>query len=65
MANKPNKTNKPRKLAGPEVVYPDLSYHINDLFKQQLQSYLKATGLRPGILINFGSQRVEYTRIAN
>jgi len=54
-----NKTNKPRKLAGPDVVYPDLSYHINDLFKQQLQSYLKATGLRPGILINFGSQRVE------
>jgi len=38
---------------------------LNGLFKQQLQSYLKATGLRPGILINFGSQRVEYTRIAN
>jgi GxxExxY protein len=38
---------------------------LNDLFKQQLLPYLKATGLRLGILINFGSQRVEYIRIAN
>jgi len=38
---------------------------LNDLFKQQLASYLKATGLRLGILINFGSRRVEYVRIAN
>ena len=38
---------------------------LNDLFKQQLLSYLKATGLRLGILINFGSRRVEYIRIAN
>ncbi len=138
MTNEPNSTNKARKLAGPDVVYPDLSYRImeavfevhnrlgpgfseeiyhralitelevrdipfetqksinilyrektigtyrldlvvdgkiiielkavaslNDLFKQQVVSYLKATGLRLGILINFGSRRVEYTRIAN
>jgi len=38
---------------------------LNDLFKQQLASYLKASGLRLGILINFGSRRVEYVRIAN
>jgi len=138
MSNETNGTNKARKLAGPDVVYPDLSYCImeavfevhnrlgpgfseeiyhramiaelevreipfetqrsitvlyrekmigtyyldlvvdgkfiielkavaslNDLFKQQLLSYLKATGLRLGILINFGSRRVEYIRIAN
>ena len=138
MANEANGTNKARKLAGPDVVYPDLSYRImeavfevhnrlgpgfseeiyhraliaelgvreipfesqksitilyreitigtyhldllvdgkiiielkavaslNDLFKQQLMSYLKATGLRLGILINFGSRRVEYIRITN
>jgi GxxExxY protein len=138
MTNIPNNTNKPRKLAGPDVIYPDLSYRImeavfeihnqlgpgfteeiyeraltteleargipfetqksititykgktlgtyrldllvdgkiiielkavsslNDLFKQQLVSYLKATNLRLGILINFGTQRVEYVRIAN
>ena len=38
---------------------------LNDLFKQQTLSYLKATGLKLGILINFGAQRVEYVRIAN
>ncbi len=38
---------------------------LNDLFKQQLLSYLKAAGLRLGILINFGSRRVESVRIAN
>ncbi len=136
--NSPNDTNKARKFVGPEVLFPELSYHImeavfevhnrlgpgfseeiyqraliaefeireipfesekcitilyrekpvgtyrldlvvdriviielkavaslNDLFKQQLASYLKATGLRLGILINFGSRRVEDVRIAN
>ena len=38
---------------------------LNNLFKQQTLSYLKATGLKLGILINFGAQRVEYVRIAN
>ena len=38
---------------------------LNDLFKQQLLSYLKATDMRLGILINFGARRVEYVRIAN
>ncbi len=38
---------------------------LNDVFKQQTLSYLKATGLRLGILINFGTPRVQYVRIAN
>jgi len=38
---------------------------LTDVFKQQTLSYLKATGLRLGILINFGASRVEFVRIAN
>jgi len=38
---------------------------LTDVFKQQTLSYLKATGLRLGILINFGTPRVEYIRIVN
>ena len=38
---------------------------LNDLFKQQLLSYLKATQLRLGILVNFGASRVEHVRIIN
>jgi len=38
---------------------------LADAFKQQVRSYLKATGLRLGILINFGAPEVRYVRIAN
>jgi GxxExxY protein len=38
---------------------------LNDLFRHQVLSYLKATNLHLGILINFGAQRVEYIRIIN
>ena len=38
---------------------------LTDAFKQQVPSYLKATGLRLGILINFGAPAVRYVRIAN
>ena len=38
---------------------------LNDVFRQQLLSYLKASGLRLGILINFGTPRVQYNRIVN
>ena len=38
---------------------------LNDLFKQQVYSYLQASKMKLGILINFGSERVEYVRIAN
>ena len=38
---------------------------LNDLFKQQLLSYLKVSGLKLGILINFGAPSVQYVRIVN
>lgn len=38
---------------------------LTDVFKQQVLSYLKAASLRLGILINFGTPRVEYTRIVS
>ena len=38
---------------------------LTDAFKQQVLSYLKATGLRLGILINFGTSEVRCVRIAN
>ena len=38
---------------------------INNLFHQQLLSYLKASGIKLSILINFGTKRVEHFRIAN
>ena len=38
---------------------------LNDLFKQQLLSYLRATDLKLGILVNFGEERVQYIRITN
>ena len=38
---------------------------LTDVFKQRVLSYLKATGLKLGILINFGTTRVQYTRIVN
>ena len=38
---------------------------INEVFVSQLISYLKATGLKLGILVNFGQRRIEYRRVAN
>ena len=38
---------------------------LTGIFKQQTLSYLKATNLQLGILINFGAPRVQYIRIAN
>jgi GxxExxY protein len=38
---------------------------LNDIFQAQLHSYLAATGLQLGILINFGSKRVQSIRIPN
>ena len=38
---------------------------LNDVFKQQVLSYLKASDLRLGILVNFGTPRVESVRIVN
>ena len=36
---------------------------VNDVFKAQLLSYLSATGMQLGILINFGTKRVQFERI--
>ena len=41
------------------------SSELADIHKQQLHSYLKATNLQLGILINFGTPRVQSIRIAN
>lgn len=38
---------------------------LNKTFEAQLLSYLKATGMKLGILINFGGKKVEYRRILN
>lgn len=38
---------------------------LNEIFRSQLISYLKASGLKLGILINFGTKAVEYERIVN
>ncbi len=38
---------------------------LTDVFKQQVLSYLKATGLELGILLNFGASRVQSVRIVH
>ena len=38
---------------------------LNEIFKSQLLSYLKATEMELDILINFGSKEVKFKRIAN
>jgi GxxExxY protein len=36
---------------------------LNGLFKEQVLSYLKASGYHLGLLLNFGSKRLEHVRI--
>lgn len=38
---------------------------LTDVFRKQTTSYLKATRLKLGILINFSTPSVDYERIAN
>ncbi|OYD17043.1 GxxExxY protein [candidate division WOR-3 bacterium JGI_Cruoil_03_44_89] len=38
---------------------------LNKIFEAQILSYLKATGLKLGILLNFGGKKVEYKRIVD
>ncbi len=38
---------------------------LNKIFESQLLSYLKAAGMKLGILVNFGSKKVEFKRIVN
>jgi GxxExxY protein len=37
---------------------------LNELFESQLISYLKASSMKLGIIINFGSKKVSYKRVA-
>jgi GxxExxY protein len=36
---------------------------LSNIHKAQVLNYLKATGLKLGLLINFGKERVEYERL--
>jgi GxxExxY protein len=38
---------------------------MNSTFEAQLFSYLKATNMKLGILLNFGKKKLEFKRIAN
>ena len=38
---------------------------LHPRFKAQLLSYLKASGLRVGLLVNFGSERLQVVRVVN
>jgi len=38
---------------------------LNKIFEAQLLSYLKATGMKLGVLLNFGGKKVEYKGIVN
>jgi GxxExxY protein len=38
---------------------------LSNIFEAQLLSYLKAAGMKLGILVNFGSKKVIYRRIVN
>lgn len=38
---------------------------LTDVHKIQLLNYLKATGLKVGLLINFGNKRIEIKRVLN
>ncbi len=38
---------------------------LSNVFEAQLLSYLKAAGMKLGILVNFGSKKVIYRRIVN
>jgi len=38
---------------------------MNEVFESQVLSYLKASGLKLGLLINFGGKKVEVRRIVN
>ncbi len=47
-----------------DILYKDLSYKIVGLaIEIHTLNYLKATGLRLAIILNFGKKKLEYKRI--
>ena len=38
--------------------------HLNNAHKAQLLNYLKCTGMKVGLLVNFGKEKAEYKRFA-
>ena len=52
-------------IAGKIILELKAVTELPDLHKRQVLSYLKATGLHLGILLNFGSTRVQAVRVAN
>jgi len=56
-----------------ELIYKELSYKIilelkcvekiTDIHRAQMINYLKATGLKLGMIINFANPKLEYERI--
>lgn len=38
---------------------------LNDVHFAQILNYLKITGMRLGLLVNFGEESLEYKRIIN
>jgi len=39
--------------------------HIDEIHQAQLLNYLKATGLKLGLILNFGSPKLEIKRLVN
>ena len=50
-------------VGGNVIVEVKTTEKITKLYKAQLINYLKATGLKVGLIINFGKTRVEFERI--
>ncbi len=47
-------------MAGNEITYKNLSYKIGGLAMEvQVINYLKATGVKLAIILNFGKQELE------
>jgi len=57
-ARHPCPTSGRQAAGGNEILYKDLSYRI-----AQTLNYLKATGLRLAIILNFSKEKLEYQRI--
>jgi len=48
-----------------KIILAKAAMDSSNVFRAQLLSYLRATGLRLGILVNFGGPKVRYERIVN